>query len=161
MPLLLLYPETLGNGCSQFKSCSLLSHFTSFDTKEFKPHTHMHYVVIIVIIAIIAMLTLCYSIMSHATLILFYHAPMLTLSKSLISHIFWLPQARYYGTLWEIEPQFWNWWAFKLSVKWTKTMLSDHNTFMEKPKRACSPWPYHDSIIFLEAQDNLIDSHNP
>ena len=41
-------------------------------TKEFKPH-----VVIIVIIIIIAKLTLCYSIMSHATLI-YYDASMLT-----------------------------------------------------------------------------------
>ena len=46
-------------------------------TKEFKPHTRMHHIVIIVIIVIIAMLTLYSSIMSHATLILFCHASML------------------------------------------------------------------------------------
>jgi hypothetical protein len=41
-------------------------------TKEFTPHAHMHHVVIIVIIIIIAKLTLCHSIMSHATLIPYY-----------------------------------------------------------------------------------------
>ena len=40
---------------------------------------------------IIAMLILCYSIMPHATLVLFYHAFMLPLHKSLISHALWLP----------------------------------------------------------------------
>ena len=38
-------------------------------TKNFKPRAHVHYVVIVVISA---MLTLCYSIISHATLM--YHA---------------------------------------------------------------------------------------
>ena len=33
--------------------------------------------------------TLCYSIMSHATLILYYHAPMLTLHNSIISCALW------------------------------------------------------------------------
>ena len=50
-------------------------------TKEFTPHTCTHHVVIIVII--IAMLTFCYSIMSYTTLILYYHAYMLTLRASL------------------------------------------------------------------------------
>ena len=154
MPLLFLYPETLGNGCSRFKSCSLLSHFTSFDTKEFKPHTRTHHIVIIVIIGIIAMLTLCYSIMSSATLVLLYHTPMSTLLNSLISHVLWLPQSWYYGLLWETEIQFWNWWAFKLSVKWTKTMLSDRNIFMENPNTVGSLWPHHDNIMLLEAHDN-------
>ena len=53
----------------------------------------MHHVVIIVIIDIIAMLTLCYSIMLHATLVLFYHASMLAPQNSLISRALWLPQA--------------------------------------------------------------------
>ena len=39
--------------------------------------------------------TLCYSIMSHATLILYYHTSMLTLHTSLISHALWLPHAWY------------------------------------------------------------------
>ena len=70
MSLLLLYPETPWNGCSQFNSHS--SHvFISFDFKK-KPNTCVHGVVIIVIIVIIAGLTLCYSIMSHATLYLFF-----------------------------------------------------------------------------------------
>jgi hypothetical protein len=43
-------------------------------------------VVIIVIIVTIAMFTLCDSIMSHATLIPYYHAFMLTLHTFLISH---------------------------------------------------------------------------
>ena len=39
------------------------------------------------------MSTLCPSIVSHATLILFYHAPALTLQPSLISRALWLPQS--------------------------------------------------------------------
>jgi hypothetical protein len=65
-----------------------------FDTKiihqKIQPHTCMHHVVII---TIIAMLTLCYSKMSHATLILYYHASMLTLHISLTFRALWLPQA--------------------------------------------------------------------
>ena len=38
-------------------------------------------------IVIVVMLTFCYFIMPHATLILFYHASMLTLHNSLISHV--------------------------------------------------------------------------
>ena len=63
-------------------------------TKEFKAHTHMHHVVIIItiIIFIIVMLTLCYSIMSHAILILFFdRTSMLTLDISLMSHALWVP----------------------------------------------------------------------
>ena len=75
MSLPLLYPETSGNGCAHFKSPSLLSHFALIyhgfrSTKEFKPHACTHHVFILVIIA---MLTLCYSIMSLATLILYCH----------------------------------------------------------------------------------------
>ena len=40
---------------------------------------------------------LCYSIVSHATLILQYHASMLTLQNSVTSRALWLPQVRYYG----------------------------------------------------------------
>jgi hypothetical protein len=45
-------------------------------------YTYTHRIVIIVIIVV---LTLCYSMMSHATLILYYHASMLTLQTSLVS----------------------------------------------------------------------------
>jgi hypothetical protein len=47
----------------------------------------MHHVVIIIMIV---MLTLCYSVMSHATLILYYHASMLALHTFIISHVLWL-----------------------------------------------------------------------
>ena len=50
----------------------------------------MHHDIIVVIIVIMATLTLKYSIMSHATLILFYHASMLTLQNS---YTLWLRQA--------------------------------------------------------------------
>jgi hypothetical protein len=58
--------------------CQIPSHISwgltlKVSTKGFKPHTRTHHVVIIVIIVIITMLTLCYSIMSHATLIIYYH----------------------------------------------------------------------------------------
>ena len=39
----------------------------------------MHYNVIVVMIVIPVILTLCYSIMSHDTLIIYYHASMMTL----------------------------------------------------------------------------------
>jgi hypothetical protein len=54
-------------------------------------------IVIIIIIAIVARLTLWYFIVSHATLILNYHASMFTLQNSLISRAFWLSQAWQYG----------------------------------------------------------------
>jgi hypothetical protein len=54
-------------------------------TQEFKSRACMHHVVIIVNIVIIAVVTLCYSIMSHVTLVLFYHASMLTPQNSFIS----------------------------------------------------------------------------
>ena len=50
-------------------------------------------------IVIIAMLTLCYSTISHSTLILFHHTSMLTPHNSLISHTLWLPHAWCYGVL--------------------------------------------------------------
>jgi hypothetical protein len=64
------YPETIGNTCSQFKPPSLVSHcppmYACFlhqnkYTKVFKPHICTYHIVII------AMLTLCYSIVLHAT----------------------------------------------------------------------------------------------
>ena len=88
MSLLLICPKTLGNGCSQFESRSLLSHISPIYhvfqhlkeiNIEFKPQVHTHHDVIIITIVTIAMLTLCQSILSHATLILFYHTSMLTL----------------------------------------------------------------------------------
>ena len=56
-------------------SLPLPSHIMGFDiksihTKEFKPQALTHHVFIIVIIVIIAMLTLCYFIMSRVMLIL-------------------------------------------------------------------------------------------
>ena len=97
MSLPLLYLKTLGKGCAQFKSPFLLSHlpliYHGFNIKIIhqripttRSHTsrchHCH-------IVIIAMLTLCYSIMSHATLIPCYQASMLTLETSLILHALW------------------------------------------------------------------------
>ena len=43
------------------------------------PHARMHHIVFIVAIVIIVVLTLCYFVMSHTTLILYYHVTMLTL----------------------------------------------------------------------------------
>ena len=62
--------------------------------KEFKPHACTHHIVITIIIA---MSTLCYSIMPHTTLILYYHASMLTLHTSFISRALWLPHVWYQG----------------------------------------------------------------
>ena len=106
MPLLLLYPKTLGTGCSQIKSHSLLSRFPlmyhrfshqSKPPKNLNHYVHTYHVVIMIVIVIIALLTSCYSIISHVTLILFYHASILTLQNSLISHALWWPQACSYG----------------------------------------------------------------
>ena len=92
-----LMSKTLENQCSQLKSHSSLSHFPPIchgfltfkqTTKELKPHAHTPHVVITVIIVITAMLTLCHSIMSHATLNLFFHVSMLTLHNSLPSYVF-------------------------------------------------------------------------
>jgi len=46
--------------------------------------------------------TSCYSIMSHATLILYYHASMLTLWNSIIPCALWSPQVWYYG-VWGVQ----------------------------------------------------------
>ena len=40
-------------------------------TKEFKPHARTHHIIVIVNIVIIATMSLCHSLMSHATLILY------------------------------------------------------------------------------------------
>ena len=101
MSLPLLYPKTLGNIFVYFLKPSLLSHFPfmyhgfriKINHHKIQILSHTHHVVIIVTTTIIAMLTLCYSIMSHATLILYHHASMLTLYTSLIPHALWLPQA--------------------------------------------------------------------
>ena len=47
-----------------------------------KPHTYTYHIIIIIITA---MSTLCYSIISHTTLILYYHTSMFTLPTSFIS----------------------------------------------------------------------------
>ena len=62
----------------------------------------MHHIVVIIIIVNTAMLTLCYSIMSRATLIFFCQASMLTLHNSSLSRALWLPQAWYYE-VWNIH----------------------------------------------------------
>ena len=73
----------------------MLSHFPptyimGFDLQvihqKFKPHARTHHV------DIVTMLNLCYSIMSHATLITYDHASMSTLHTSVISRALWLPQ---------------------------------------------------------------------
>ena len=67
-----------------------LPYIMGFDAPNNSNHTLIvkHHVVIVVISAT---LTLCYSVMSHGTLILFYHAFMLTLHKSALSCALWLP----------------------------------------------------------------------
>ena len=73
--------------CHRCNYCNI--DFVGFDAPNNSNHTltMMHHFVIVVIIAT---LTLCYSVMSHAKLILFYHTLMLTLQKSLISRALWL-----------------------------------------------------------------------
>ena len=51
---------------------------------------------------------LCYSIVSHATLILQYHASMLTLRNSVISQALWLPQVWYYTTEFRVSTLSWS-----------------------------------------------------
>jgi hypothetical protein len=90
MSLSLLYPRPYGTDVS-VKSLSLLSYpphtlevlTLKLSIKEFRPHAHTHHVVIVVIIA---MLTLCYLIMLHAILSLYFHTSRLTLQTSLLSH---------------------------------------------------------------------------
>ena len=72
------------------------------NNKEIKPHAHTHHVVIVVIIVDFAILNVCYSITLHTTLILFYHASMLTLQYSLLSRALWLPQVCSYKSLYMI-----------------------------------------------------------
>ena len=102
MSLLLLHPETLGKDifnlnltpCYMFSPSYIMGIDMKITTKNFKPHNRTHHVDIIVISVIIIMLTLCYFIIPHATLILFYHAIMLTLHNSIISCTLWLPHKR-------------------------------------------------------------------
>jgi hypothetical protein len=78
MSLPLLYSKTLGNGCAHFSS--LLSHFpfhishsliSKYSTKEIQiARLHAHVVVNVIIV----MLSVCYSMMSYAILIFYYHA---------------------------------------------------------------------------------------
>ena len=102
MSLFVLYAKTLRNGCSQIIYHFLLSCFPpiyimSFDITlnhhGIKPHTHTLHVVIIVITA---MVSLCYSIISHAALILFYFTFMLRVHNSSNSRALWLLQTWYY-----------------------------------------------------------------
>ena len=59
-----------------------------------KLHARMHHdVAIDVIMVVIVMLTLCYSMMSHVTIVTHvYHTFMFTLHNSLISRALWLPE---------------------------------------------------------------------
>ena len=91
MSLRLLYPKILENKCVEFNlplRCHIYLSYTMGFDKIIPQRIQPHHVVIIVIIA---MLALCYSIMSHATLMLYDHASMITLQTSLISHALWLP----------------------------------------------------------------------
>ena len=96
MSLYLLCPKALGKvrPCFQSPSCCHISlpYIMVSDIKvthqrvqtTFSHASHWHHV-------IIAMLTLCYFITTHATLILYCHACMLTLQISLTSCVLWLP----------------------------------------------------------------------
>ena len=82
---------------------------------------------IIVVIVIIAILTLCYSIMSRITLFLLYHANMLTLHNSWISRALWLPQACSYrvcsehGRHLQYENHFnWHLWHSIMATIWSQ-----------------------------------------
>jgi hypothetical protein len=79
--------------CCQVSLPYIMGFDNEVNHQKIKSHAHMHHVVII------TMWTLCYSILSHATLILFHHAlnDMLTLLKSSISRVLWLPQVWYSG----------------------------------------------------------------
>ena len=78
-----VYPKTLGNGYAWVilpPSCHIfLSYIMGFDIKM------IHHV------DIIAMMTLCYSMMSHGTRVLCCHISMLTLHTFLMSRALWLP----------------------------------------------------------------------
>jgi hypothetical protein len=78
------------NPCCQIFLPYIMGFDIEINHQKFKWDVHTHHVVII------AMLTLCYSTMSHVTLTLFHHAFMLTLFKSVISCALWLPQVWYY-----------------------------------------------------------------
>jgi hypothetical protein len=92
MSLPLLYLETLGNRHAQFITPSLLSHLALINHKFWLVVIHQriqttcstHHIVITVLVIIIVLLTLCYSIMSHIRLVLYYHASMSALHTSLI-----------------------------------------------------------------------------
>ena len=64
--------------------------------------THLHTRITLSLLSFLPFLqcwTLCHSIMSHATLILFHHVSMLTLRISLMSRALWFLQVSYYGIL--------------------------------------------------------------
>ena len=84
MSLPLLYPEILEIGCAQCKFPSLLSHFPLIyhgfwhyhNPAKNSNHTLAH--ITLSLLSWLQILTLCYSIMSHVTLILYYHASTFT-----------------------------------------------------------------------------------
>ena len=85
------------DGCFEFKSHSLISYFPTIDHgfwHQIKtPYNSGHTFTCIML----SLLTLCFSIMSHATLVFFYHASLSTLRNSLMSSALWLPHAWYYN----------------------------------------------------------------
>lgn len=87
------YPKTYGNACSQFKLPSLLSHFPPIYADflhQSNPPKHSNHTFAPTTFVITAVLTFCYSIVSHATLFLDYHPALLTLHTSLMSRALWL-----------------------------------------------------------------------
>ena len=102
MSLLLLYPKIPGNDVFSWNlpSCCHISfpYIMGFDIKiihqRIQPHACTHHVVTIVVIVIIAMLTLCYSIMPYVALIIYYDTSMWMLHIFLIyiSCALWLPR---------------------------------------------------------------------
>jgi hypothetical protein len=93
MSLLLLYPENRWRmdvlRLNLAPYCHVSSHMWH-SSKPPKNSNHTSCCHRCNVLLVIAMLTMCYSILSHATLMLFYHASMLTLHNSLMSHILWL-----------------------------------------------------------------------
>ena len=71
-------------------------------TKQLIPHACTHHIVVIIIN--IVMLLLCCFIMSHVTLILLYHAFVLTSQNFLISRApCWFPQTWYYKRVYSVS----------------------------------------------------------
>ena len=74
-----------------------LPYMTCFNIESNHQRNSNHMLTHIIIIVITALLTSCYSRMSHAKLILYYRSSMLTLQTSVISCALWLPHTRDIG----------------------------------------------------------------